>query len=202
MGNTYFISDIHAYHGNVLRFDGRPFGSIEEHNNEIAKRWNEKVCGNDDVWILGDISFAGKEKTVEFYSKLNGKKHLCIGNHDKKLLKHKEVRDLFVEVADYKELSFDYGVNIVLSHYPIPCFKNHYYGWLHFYGHVHNSFEWEMMESIRNEMESKKFKPCHMFNVGCMMPYMHYTPMRWEEIVQGYNEWRLNGGSHENSRNN
>lgn len=139
---------------------------------------------DDEVWILGDISWYNATKTIEIFNQLNGIKHLCIGNHDKKLLKSREVRNLFVEIVDYKEIRFSDGIGIVLSHYPIPCYNNHYYGWYHLYGHVHNSFEWNMMQHIQYEMKELYNKECNMFNVGCMMTYMDYTPKTLKEIIE------------------
>ena len=33
----------------------RGFKSIEEHDAEIIKRWNEVITAEDDVYILGDL---------------------------------------------------------------------------------------------------------------------------------------------------
>ena len=183
---TYYISDLHFGHKNILSFDNRPFKNIEEHDKALIDKWNEVVGIDDDVWILGDFSWHNATKTIEIFEQLNGNKHLCIGNHDKKLLKNKDVRDLFVEIVDYKEIQISNECGVVLSHYPIPCFNNHYYGWYHLYGHVHNSFEWNMMERIKYEMESLYDKDCHMYNVGCMMAYMAYRPRTLEEIIRVY----------------
>ena len=109
---------------------------------------------------------------------------ICIGNHDKKLLRNKEVRDLFVEIVDYKEIQISKDCGIVLSHYPIPCFNNHYYGWYHLYGHVHKSFEWNMMENVKFQMSALYDKECRMYNVGIMIPYMEFMPKTLEEIVE------------------
>lgn len=185
MGKMFFISDLHFSHANCLAFDNRPFKTIEEHDAEIIKRWNDTVDIDDDVYILGDISWANPTKTAELISRLNGNKHLIIGNHDRKLLKSKTVRDLFVEIADYKEIQLQGGKGIILSHYPIPCFNHHYYGWYHLYGHVHISFEWNMMQRVKYEMEALYDKECNMYNVGCMVSYMNYTPRTLEEIIEG-----------------
>ena len=181
--NTYFIADLHFGHRNCLSYDNRPFKTIEEHDSKLIKNWNSVVMADDKVWILGDFSWGDTNKTLEIFSQLNGNKHLCIGNHDKKLLKNKNIRNLFVEIVDYKEININ-GNHIVLSHYPIPCFNRHYYGAYHFYGHVHTSFEWNMMERIKYEMVNLYDKPCNMFNVGCMMPYINYTPRTFEEIIR------------------
>ena len=83
---------------------------------------------------------------MEYYSQLKGRIHLIKGNHDNKILKNKDLQNLFVEIVDYKELYLNPKESIILCHYPIPCFKNHYYGWYHLYGHVHTGFENNMMQ--------------------------------------------------------
>lgn len=186
---NYFLADPHLGHTNVLKFDNRPFDSIEEHDKTIIQNWNKRINEDDDVYLLGDISWHTVPQTFVIYSALKGKKHWIVGNHDKKYLKDKTLRECFVEITDYKELSVNNGL-IVLCHYPIPCFNRHYYGEYHFYGHVHNSFEWLMMEQIKTEMFSKYEKPCNMINVGVMMPYMKYEPKTFDEIVSGYNKYK------------
>ena len=180
---NYFISDLHFGHENCLAFDNRPFRDIECHDNYIISVWNETVGIDDDVYILGDISWYNSTKTIEILKQLNGNKHLIKGNHDGKLLKNKELRNLFVEIRDYKEIEFGDGTGIVMCHYPIPCFKNHYYGWYHLYGHVHTSFEWNMMENTKRQMKELYDKECKMFNVGAMIPYINYQPRTLEEII-------------------
>lgn len=183
MGKIFYISDLHFGHKNCLAFDNRPYLSIEQHDEDLIKRWNEVVGIDDTVWILGDFSWHGATKTIEIFNQLNGIKNLCIGNHDHKLLRNKNVRDLFCEITDYKEIELENKIGIVLSHYPIPCFNKHYYGWYHLYGHVHNSFEWNMMENNKRQMVELYDVPCNMYNVGAMMPYIDYTPRTLEEII-------------------
>ena len=48
MGKVFFTSDIHFGHENVIRFDGRPFATVEEMDAELIRRWNAKV-GNTDT---------------------------------------------------------------------------------------------------------------------------------------------------------
>ena len=180
---NYFIADMHFGHKNVLSFDNRPFKDIEEHDNTLITNWNNKVKEDDDIYIIGDISWHNASKTIDIVKSLNGVKHLIVGNHDRSLLKIKDFRSLFAEITDYKELLLPDRKGIVLCHYPMPCFKNHFYEWYHLYGHVHSSFEWNMMERVKREMKELYDKPCNMYNVGCMMPYMGYTPRMLEEIL-------------------
>lgn len=188
----FFLADPHLGHTNVLRFDNRPFDNIEQHDQCIINNWNLKVRDNDEVYVLGDISWYDVPKTAEIYENLKGKKHLILGNHDRKYGRSTELRKVFIEITDYKEINVD-NRDLILSHYPIPCFNKHFYGAYHFYGHVHNSKEWMMMEEVRQEMIKRLEKPCNMINVGVMMPYMNYIPRTFEEIAKGYDEMILQG---------
>ena len=181
---NYFISDLHFGHKNCLSFDNRPFKSIEENDETIIKNWNNTVGIDDDVYLLGDISWYNATKTIEIFNNLNGYIHLIKGNHDSKLLKNRELQSRFCEITDYKELDIGDGKIVVLCHYPIPCFKNHYYGSYHLYGHVHTGFEDNMMQQVKYQMTTLYDKPCNMWNVGCMKSYMNYTPRTLEEIIE------------------
>ena len=150
----------------------------------IVKNWNDTVGIDDDIYILGDISWYNATKTVEIFKGLNGIKHLIKGNHDGKLLRNRELQALFVEIVDYKQLMLENGKGLVLCHYPIPCFKNHYHGWYHLYGHTHTGFEQNMMEHVKYEMEELYDFPCNMMNCGVMVGYMNYTPRTLEEIFE------------------
>lgn len=190
MGKTFFTSDLHFGHKNILAYDNRAFPSVEAHDEALIERWNSAVGVDDDVWILGDISWHPPMKTIEIFNRLNGTKHLCIGNHDKKLLRNHDVRSLFCEIVDYKEIQLDNSFGLILCHYPIPCYNHHFNGWVHLYGHVHNSFEWNMMKQLQYEMQELYEKQCRMYNVGCMMTYMDYTPRTLDEILCSCEQFR------------
>lgn len=182
--STFFISDLHLGHVNCLAFDNREFPNIEAHDSTIIERWNDAVGIDDDVWILGDISWYNATKTIEIFRRLNGTKNLCIGNHDKRLLKNRDVQELFAEITNYKEIQLTNETGVVLCHYPIPCYNHHYYGWIHLYGHVHTSFEWNMMKQVQYQMRALYDKKIRMYNVGCMVPGMDYTPRTLDEILK------------------
>ena len=61
---NYYISDLHLLHENVLRFDNRPFDSIEQMQETIVNNWNSKVTNGDTVYILGDVSMRGKKENL------------------------------------------------------------------------------------------------------------------------------------------
>ena len=179
---NYYIADIHFGHQNVLQYDGRPFNTIEENDTIIIKNWNKAVGVDDDVYILGDVSWYPSIKTTRIFNSLNGNLHLIKGNHDNKVLKYYKFRDRFMEICDYKEI-YDGENFLVLCHYPIPCFNKHYYDKaFHFYGHVHNSWEESCVQDMIKVLKDKSIN-CNMFNVGCMMPYINYTPRTFDEII-------------------
>ena len=184
MSKIFYISDLHFGHFNCIRFDNRPFNDVDEMDKALIENWNSVVSDEDIVYVLGDMFWHKLDKSLEILEQLNGKKRLIKGNHDR--CHDSRFRKHFEKISDYEEID-DGDRKVVLCHYPIPCFKNHFYGWYHLYGHVHISFEANMTESIKRQMKELYTKPCEMYNVGCMMPWMNYTPRTLDEIIEGYN---------------
>lgn len=182
MGKIFYIADTHFGHKNILHYDNRPFFDTAEMEREMVSRWNAAVNWDDTVYILGDFSWNKERDWIPLLHKLNGCKVLIRGNHDPSKFSE-GVYGQFVDVQDYMEIE-DAGRHVVLSHYPIVCFKNHFYGWYHLYGHVHNSFEANMIEHDKHLMTDLYTKEYRMYNVGCMMPWMDYTPRTLDWIVE------------------
>lgn len=82
MTTTFFTSDTHFGHRNILKFEAanRPFASIEGHDEELVRRWNAVVGPRDEVWHLGDVAMPRAALSV--LGRLNGRKRLVMGNHD------------------------------------------------------------------------------------------------------------------------
>ena len=59
---NYYISDLHLFHEASIRFDNRPFGSLDEMHESVVSRWNNKVNNGDIVYILGDMSMRGRKE--------------------------------------------------------------------------------------------------------------------------------------------
>lgn len=186
----FYIADTHFGHANILKYDNRPFMSVEEMDETIISNWNKVVSNADTVCMLGDVSWYSRYsgKTFGILNRLNGNKFLVRGNHDNRLLVSDRTR--FKVIMDYAEIIDDSpGANnakIVLSHYPIPFYKNMPHGDYHFYGHIHNGWDHNMMEHWRKEIENLYQREWRGYNVGCMMPYMNYTPRTFKEIVDGF----------------
>ena len=105
-------------------------------NNAMAEEWNAKVQPEDTVYILGDVAFMSGSDAGRMVMRLNGKKILIEGNHDRKTLLDATFRNAFAEVHKYLDIVYD-GHRIVMFHYPIAEWDQMHRGSLHFYGHLH-----------------------------------------------------------------
>lgn len=178
VGRSFYISDTHFGHSGIIRYDNRPFTNVEEMDETIIKRWNDAVSNNDTVYILGDFSWYKEGQTLEILNRLSGKKVLIKGNHDRISPK---VSRKFMKVCDYLEIKNN-GQKVVLSHYPMPFWNGQFRNSVHLYGHVHNSHQWNICEHLRKELEQLQDIPMRMYNVGCMMEWIDYTPSTLSEI--------------------
>ena len=183
---NYFISDTHFFHARAIGFDNRPFASVTEMDEEMIRRWNDRVTDDDTVYHLGDVSFGHEEETIALLNRLHGHMVLIKGNHDDKLLRSESVAARFDSIKDYMELPLDERKRIVLFHYPVMSFRNQHHGWIHFYGHVHTTVPESLLASdyyhrLRESSGRNDFGQA--WNVGCMMPYMDYTPRTAGEIM-------------------
>lgn len=52
---TYFVSDLHFGHANVINFDKRPWIDLESMTRDLIDNWNATVTNADTVYILGDL---------------------------------------------------------------------------------------------------------------------------------------------------
>jgi calcineurin-like phosphoesterase family protein len=78
---TWFTSDHHFGHKNIIEYCDRPFGSVDEMNETLVAIWNDCVAADDTVYYLGDFSL--KQSMMERYApRLKGRKFLIAGNHD------------------------------------------------------------------------------------------------------------------------
>lgn len=79
--SIFYIADTHFGHESILKLCKRPFSTVEEMNEAIVENWNARVKGNDKVYILGDM-FYKATGVKDILTRLKGKKHLILGNHD------------------------------------------------------------------------------------------------------------------------
>lgn len=174
----YYIADMHLGHQNVLRFDARPFESVEDMDETIIRNWNARVTDEDTVYVLGDAFWKNEAGSVAIFSRLKGHKHLIRGNHDRV---HGKLGKLWESIEHYAEIT-DGKTQVVMCHYPIPFYNGQHRGSVMLHGHIHNSRESMILERWKKELHRKKI-PTQMVNVGCMLPHMNYTPRSLEELL-------------------
>lgn len=135
----FFTSDLHIGHANVIRYCNRPFKDIHHMSEVFIANWNSKVKKEDTVYILGDVFFCKPQEALEFLAKLNGRKILIFGNHDKVIKRSKELFNAFDEILpDLCEINID-GTNIVMSHFPLVSWNRARYGAWMLHGHMHST---------------------------------------------------------------
>ena len=134
---VYFTADLHFYHENIIRHTNRNYSNAKEMNNDLIKKWNEKVKYSDEVYILGDFTMKGAELASEILYQLKGKKHLIRGNHDNFVDSAEFDKSLFASIQYYAEIVYS-NVELILFHYPILEWKGMLKGSIALHGHQHN----------------------------------------------------------------
>jgi calcineurin-like phosphoesterase family protein len=80
---TYYTSDLHFGHLNIIRFCDRPFPGVPAMNARLVQLWNETVTDDDTVWVLGDVALGALDESLAHIGRLAGHKILVPGNHDR-----------------------------------------------------------------------------------------------------------------------
>ena len=194
----YYIADLHFFHAAMnQRMDKRGFANVEEMNEYMIAKWNGKVRKNDDVVIIGDLSWGNAEETNALLKRLNGRLYLIQGNHDRFLANKDMDASRFQWIKPYEELS-DNKRKVVLCHYPIMCYNGQYRldeegnpKTYMLYGHVHDTQDQRLLEQFqeitRNTVTTDaqgntRNIPCNMIN--CFCGYSDYTPLTLDEWIE------------------
>lgn len=187
-----FSSDQHFWHANILEFDDRPFGSIEEMNEEIIRRHNSVVAQDDEYHNVGDVLLGqGFAEHLSIIGRLNGTRKLYPGNHDRVSHVNKQkYRALYWDAyAEYFEIMPDnfqvdlQGTTFNISHFPYrgegdhtsdERFSAHRFednGTPLLHGHIHSKNKFSYSE-----------KGTLMIHVG--VTSWNYYPVHENEIIE------------------
>ena len=154
----------------------------------IVQNWNSVVQSNDTTYIIGDFCWDKEDEWKRILKLITGSKVLILGNHDLKQMSA-ELKRMFQDIKDYKEIT-DEGRHVIMCHYPILCYKGSYDPNTYMlFGHVHNQTResrWcdKWISELRNNRIDSYDNRGNLYNVGCMMPYMNYTPRTLNEIIK------------------
>jgi calcineurin-like phosphoesterase family protein len=170
----WFTADMHFNHENIIEYCHRPFKDVEEMNETMIARFNERVHNMDTVYHIGDFRlgslpvnhknyFKPLPNVHELLQRLNGRWVFVRGNHDKNNGVH-----TILEKADIKS----FGKYILLTHKPEDAYKVLKDYDLALVGHVHQN--WKFKDQI--------------INVGADV--WDFYPVHLKQILKAYNMWK------------
>lgn len=155
----WFTSDLHLNHRDMVepKEEGRTyrdFANLDEMNDCLITLHNESVKPGDSVYNLGDVTFqpATSEHLV---SKLQGKKRLCLGNHDK-INSRTYLQNYFFEIG----LWFIFNEGFICTHIPLRVKELRQGSLLSVHGHNHRGRE-ESPQYMNLCVENWGYKPVH-----------------------------------------
>jgi len=179
MPSVFLVSDTHFGHAGVCRFTGkdgvtklRPWDNPDEMDEELVKRWNERVKPTDKVYHLGDVVI--NRKALSIMRRLNGDKVLIRGNHD--IFRDDDYRPYFRELRAYHVMR-----GMILSHIPLHTDSIGRFG-TNIHGHTHD----------RRVMMADPFghrEPIIDIRYHCVcVEQTDYTPILFEDVVKRIQE--------------
>jgi len=179
---TYFISDLHFGHTNIINLCGRPFSSVTEMDSVLIENWNKRVKKNDTVYILGDLIW-NKKEVPRYIEMLSGKKILIGGNHDAPWIKNEEIRGAFELVLPFLEVNLN-SHPITMCHYPMLEWKSsreeaeRKLGY-HIHGHIHNRISMEYLSLYTKH---------NALNAG--VDINGFRPVTFDELIENNNSFK------------
>ena len=122
--HTFFTSDTHFGHANIINLCNRPFKDVNHMNDMLVENWNSVVTDDDTVFHLGDFALGGSAVWSNVLSRLKGKIYLILGNHDRKNIRQGYMGKLEI-VVPQMQISIETR-SIYLNHYPFLCYGGIY----------------------------------------------------------------------------
>lgn len=135
---VFFTSDTHFGDPRALCVDRRPFATLAAHDEALVGRWNQAVEPGDEVWHLGDFALGpGREQIETLLARLNGTKHLIVGNNDGPATL---AAAGWSTVRHYAELHHGERL-LILFHYPLRTWNKMNRGSVDLHGHSHGKLK-------------------------------------------------------------
>ena len=173
MNKIWLTSDLHLGHDRQFIWGPRGFNSVEEMNEAIVSRWNERVAPEDDVYILGDLMLGENEIGINYLRQLNGRIHVVLGNHDTPTR-----QAIYLEMPNIVEVEWAIMLNYKKYHFfmtHFPCMTGNLEKetlrqmTLNLYAHTHQK---------TNFYEDRPY----MYHVGC--DSHNCCPVLLDDIIQ------------------
>ncbi|MCB9755629.1 MAG: metallophosphoesterase [Myxococcales bacterium] len=152
---TFFTSDHHFGHANIIRYCARPFAHADAMDEALIKRWNERVGDDDVVYHLGDFTLRNKRFARLMFSRLRGRVRV-LGlpwHHDSGWVPTRPgpSDDYYSASGHAVEIlppmivlrrsvpGQSRRVPVTLSHYPLAEWEAKHHGAWHLHGHSHGT---------------------------------------------------------------
>jgi len=178
MSNIFLCSDHHLGHSNILTFknwDGsmlRVFENVDHMNETMVNNHNKVVNPDDRVYFLGDVAMS--KKYLPILNRMNGRKVLIKGNHDKESL------NTYAQYFDDVRGSHQFD-GMILTHIPIHPQSLGRWG-TNVHGHLHSNKVLMKDPPKGDEYEVKPNGPEDSRYICVAMEQIDYTPISLEEL--------------------
>lgn len=177
--NTFFASDHHFGHANIIKFtdaDGkrlREFDTPDEMDEHMIAQHNKVVRPNDTCWFGGDVVI--NRRFLAQVARLNGRKRLVLGNHD--IFKNKDYFN-----AGFEDLhAFRKFDTFVLTHIPVHPESLGRWG-INVHGHLHaNRVQKWSVDSFDQHCNGEWVIDKRYYSI-CMEQLDDYTPISLEDL--------------------
>lgn len=172
--NVRFIGCMHFRHPNMAHYRG--FQDEYYHDEYLIEKFNSVVTSKKDItYLLGDITME-KIDGYEQLDRLNGIKHVVLGNHDQK----QHVRELLKYVEDVAGM-IDYK-GYTLTHCPIhPNELSFYRGNIHAHIHHRNKLEEVYVAEAYGDKSKIQYPTLHKY--ACVdAKLIDFKPKTLEEL--------------------
>ena len=172
---TFFTSDSHFGHDNIIRHCKRPcrehpFQDGAQMDRALMDAWNSVVSPGDVVYHLGDFSLRPAAVISDLLKKLHGIKHLIVGNHDRVDGVSGSRLQGWASMREMAKISVD-GQSVFLCHYPMREWPGMWQGTVHLYGHVHGNLQ-PLPGSMEVGADVWGGKPVQMMDIlNAVMPF-------------------------------
>ena len=187
---TFFVSDTHFGHTNIIKYCNRPFNNTDEMDEALINNWNAKVPKDSTVYHLGDFAWGSINYWEKIREQLNGEIILIYGNHDEKYINNKLMYKLFKEVTPQKKIWIN-KIPIYMNHYPFLCFGGSYKGlgatW-QLFGHVHSNPRSE------EGLDHKRLVNCFPTQYDVGVDNNNFTPISFDELYSYINNRQMSLG--------
>lgn len=171
---TFFTSDTHFGHANIIEYCNRPFYDVEEMDTEMIERWNSVVSMDDTVYHLGDFTLDNEHRFFRYANSLNGNINIIPGSHDHSWIDKFQFGFRFQRLPPLVSIEFPeirngtYPQVIVLCHYSMQTWDRAHFGTWHLFGHSHGTLKGIGL-SFDVGVDCHNFTPISLEQVAALM---------------------------------